>query len=159
MTKIAVTSSTDAKKRVPVLDEISRRLEAVRQRAFERFERRGRLNGFELDDWLAAEKDVLGWPAAELKEQDGEFEMEVSLAGFAPSEIEVVAADDEVVVHAATRQQSRGEDHNIVWTEFGANDVYRRVALPEVIDTKGVTARYDNGLLRIRAPKATHASH
>ena len=154
MTRIAVTRKADAEKGIPVFKEPSSRLDAVRQRAFERFEKRGRLAGYDLEDWIAAEKDVLGWPAVELKEREGEFEMEVSLAGFSPSEIEVTAADDEVIVHAASQQHAEGQDEKVVWSEFGANDVYRRVTLPAVIDTKGVSARFDNGLLRIRAPKA-----
>jgi hypothetical protein len=35
--------------------------EKIRLRAFELFEKRGRKHGHELDDWLKAEKEVLGF--------------------------------------------------------------------------------------------------
>ena len=34
--------------------------EAVRRRAYERYEERGRIDGHELEDWLEAEAQVLG---------------------------------------------------------------------------------------------------
>lgn len=34
--------------------------EAIRHRAYERYEARGRVDGFELEDWLEAEAEVLG---------------------------------------------------------------------------------------------------
>jgi hypothetical protein len=34
--------------------------ERVRERAFELYEQRGRVDGFALDDWLQAEREILG---------------------------------------------------------------------------------------------------
>jgi DUF2934 family protein len=34
--------------------------ERIRQRAYELYEQRGRIKGFALDDWLRAEREILG---------------------------------------------------------------------------------------------------
>ena len=46
-------------KRVPAA-EAPRIEEEVRKRAYELFEMRGREQGHELDDWLRAEREILG---------------------------------------------------------------------------------------------------
>jgi hypothetical protein len=34
--------------------------ESIRRRAYELYEQRGRIDGFTLDDWLEAEREILG---------------------------------------------------------------------------------------------------
>jgi hypothetical protein len=45
-------------------------------------------------------------------------------------------------------------NERVCWSEFRSNDVYRRVELPAVIQVEKVSADYENGLLKIIAPKA-----
>ncbi|MBV6520379.1 MAG: hypothetical protein MNPFHGCM_00485 [Gemmatimonadaceae bacterium] len=153
MTKVTITKNTESTTALPVFDELARRMDVVRQRAFELFKGRGGGLGRDLDDWVAAEREVLGWPAAALKERDGTYEMEIALPGFTPGEVEVTASPNEVIVHAATKTRKKHESENVLWTEFGSNDVYRRFGFPDGIDTAGVTADFDGGLLRVKAPK------
>jgi HSP20 family protein len=79
--------------------------------------------------------------------------MRIALPGFEAKEVEVTAAPSDIVVHAATKQEKRGEKDNVLWTEFGSNDVYRRFELPNSIVADKVTANLENGLLRINAPE------
>jgi HSP20 family protein len=158
MSNVAVKKDLGAQKELPVFTEIANRMEEVRKRAFELFEQRGREFGHDLDDWLAAEREVLGWPAAELKEKDSAYEMEVTLPGFTPKDVEVTATPNEVIVHACAEERKSGQNESVVWTEFGANDVYRRFAFPEGISADKITADFDNGLLRVMAPKSAFAN-
>jgi len=41
--------------------------ERIRQRAYEWYEQRGRVDGFALDDWLRAEADIRGAPNSDPK--------------------------------------------------------------------------------------------
>ena len=68
MSGIRIQRANDDERALPVFSELAQRLDAVRQRAFELFATRGGTAGHELDDWIAAEHEVLGRPAAELKE-------------------------------------------------------------------------------------------
>jgi HSP20 family protein len=154
MAQVAVTRVNDAeKKTLPVFGEIAKRLEGVQRRAFDLFEKRGGELGHELEDWFKAEHELLGWPAAELTEKDGAYELEITLPGFEVKDIEVTATPNEVIVHAATEKEKKTQKDNVLWTEFGSNDVYRRFDVPNAINVDQVTAKLDNGILRVNAPK------
>lgn len=154
MKEIAITKDPSGTHAPPMFREIETKLADVRRRAFDRFAHRAGNGGSDLDDWIAAEHEVLGWTAAELKERPQEFELDIMLAGFAPADIEITAAPDEIVVHAANEQRSNGHDAQVVWSEFGSTDVFRRCTLPTTIDVHSVKATLDNGLLRVTALKA-----
>jgi HSP20 family protein len=153
MSQVAVKKVNGGSKEVlPVFGEIAKRFEAIERRAFDLFEKRGRELGHEMEDWLNAEHE-LGFPAAELSEKDGAYKIEVALPGFEAKEVEVTATASEIILHAATKQEKKGEKDNVLWTEFGSNDVYRRFELPNPIDADKVTANLENGLLRVTAPE------
>ena len=155
MPQVAITKVKDAEKKttLPVFEEVAKRLQAVQQRAFELFEKRGGELGHELEDWFQAEHELFGWPAAELAEQNGAYEIEVTLPGFETKDVDVTATPNEVIVHAATEKEKKTQKENVLWTEFGSNDVYRRFQVPIAINVDQVTAKLDNGILQIKAPK------
>lgn len=144
-------------RRLPIFAEAERIMKEVSRRAFDIFTARGAVEGHALDDWLAAEREIC-WPAGELVDQAKTYELSVALAGFAPQDVEVTATPREIIVHAKTkseRKEERKEAESVVlWSEFGTNDVYRRVALSAEIDPEKVVATLDNGLLKVVAPKA-----
>jgi hypothetical protein len=95
----------------PVFGEIAKSLDAVQHRAFDLFlfEKRGREVGHELDDWLRAEHELFGWPAAELSEKDSSYQMQIALPGFEARDIELTATPTELIVHAASEKQNKTE--------------------------------------------------
>jgi len=154
MSQVAITKANEAEKQsMPIFTEIAKRFDAIRQRAFDLFKKRGCATGHELEDWLKAEHELMGWPAAELAEKDGAYQMEITLPGFKPEGIEVTASPNEIIVHAATQEEKKTEKENVLWTEFGSNDVYRYFDLPASINPEKVTANLEDGLLKINAPK------
>lgn len=153
MPNVHIQRDIEGERTLPVFTEIFDRMEAVRQKAFELFEGRGGELGHELEDWIAAERAVMGWPAAELKDKRTAYEVEVTLPGFTAKEVEVTATNNEIIVHAASHHEKKGEDDTVLWSEYGSNDVYRRFDLPKAVDAERVTAHLDNGILHVMAPK------
>ena len=151
--------SADVRK-LPIFAEFERLADRIRLQAYNLFSRRGAGEGHALDDWLAAEREVC-WPAAELSERDGEFVLDVALAGFEPDEITLTATPREIMVKAAHKHErksvGKGEP-KLRWTEFRSNDVFRRVELPVAVDVDKISADFRNGLLKIVAPKAQSAA-
>lgn len=145
---------------LPVFDEYDGVLERLRQRAYAHFAERGYRHGFDLEDWLKSEREIC-WPAAELVEEDDDFEIKVALPGFAQDEIRVTATPRELIVRAAHESRSRKadaeDDERICWSEFRQNVVYRRIDMPMTIDVAKVRAELKRGMLEIDAPKAAHA--
>jgi HSP20 family protein len=154
MPQVAITKVRDPeKKELPIFEQIEKRLEAVGRRAFDLFEKRGRESGHELDDWFQAEHELFGWPVAELAEKNGAYAIGITLPGFDAKDIEITATPNELIVHAANANEKKTEKDNVLWTEFGSSDVYRRFDLPVAINVDQVTAKLDNGMLQISAPK------
>ena len=154
MSNIAIQKAEDqTRKTLRVFEQIEEQTENVRRRAFELFESRGCEAGRELEDWLQAEREVLNSPAAELAESAQEYDIRVTLAGFDSKDVQVTASPFEIIVHAKTKSEQK-EDSEIVWTEFGSKDVYRRFEVPVSIDPDRVRATLDRGILRIFAAKA-----
>lgn len=142
---------------LPVFDELDRFVDDIRVRAYELFCNRGRRAGQDLEDWLRAEKEM-NWPAAELEEEDDEFELKIALAGFKPEEISVTASPQELIVkasHESSHEEPDDDDESrLQWSEFRSNSIYRRFVLPSSIDVDHVEAEYKRGMLEIEAKKA-----
>lgn len=145
---------------LPIFAEFDQLADRIRLQAYNLFARRGAGQGYALDDWLAAEREVC-WPAAEFSERDGAFVLNVALAGFELSEISVTATPREIMIKAAhkhERKSAREAEPKLYWTEFRSNDVFRRVELPMAVDVDKISADFRNGLLEIVAPQVKSAA-
>jgi HSP20 family protein len=132
-------------------------LDRVRDRAYNLFCSRGCSDGHAMDDWLTAEREIC-WPAAELAEQDSEYELSIALPGFKADEINVTATPRELIIKAAhlvkREKESEGKGAKVHWSELHRDEVFRRVELPAEVDVEKISAELDRGVLTIEAPKA-----
>ncbi len=156
MSNVAIQKIENFTKGVPpIFEEVTKRLEQVRLRALELFETRGREFGHALEDWLKAEREILGgWSAAELKETDGNFELDMTLPGYDAKEVQVTVTPNEIIVHADTRHEKKTVEGQVLWSEFGSNSLCRRIELPKPIDVDKTKATLEKGLLHVAAVKA-----
>lgn len=142
---------------LPIFDEFNEIAERIRVRAYSLSKAHGPDAGRDLDDWLAAEREIC-WPSAELIEDEGHFEVKIALAGFDVDDITVTATADELIIKAAREssatESSDTETAQVRWSELRSDDVYRHIELPASIDVENVTAKFRNGMLEIEAPKA-----
>jgi hypothetical protein len=65
----------------PAFAEVAKTTEQIQQRAFRLFTQHGGLPGFDLDNWLLAQREVLGPSAAELVESEKELRLRVAVPG------------------------------------------------------------------------------
>lgn len=128
--------------------------EQIRNRAFSLFERRGRTAGWDLDDWLQAEREVLWSPASELVENKEDFRARLALPGFDAKDLEITASPNSLVVQAESTHKHEGKEGEVRFCEFSGKKMFRRLDLPSEIDVDRVTASLDKGILELTAPKA-----
>jgi len=152
---IEKVASPDDRK-LPVFKEFDEIADQIRVRAYKLFANRGFSMGNDVDDWLTAQREIC-WPAAELVEEDDEFEIKVALAGFETDDISVTATPREVIVKASHKDERKEsderDDEKVRWSEFRMNDVYRQIPLPADVDVARIKAEFENGMLEIEAPK------
>ena len=126
----------------------------IRRRAFSLFERRGRTMGWDLEDWLQAEREVVWSPASELIENKDDFRARLSLPGFDAKDLEVTATPNALVVRAESTHTHEGKEGDVRFCEFSGKKMFRHLDLPSEIDVDKVTASLDKGILEVAAPKA-----
>ena len=134
--------------------DLESQLDAVRRRAYELFLSRGAADRTELDDWFDAEKDVLGWGAMPIAENDGAYDVDFTLPGFSAEEIEITASENEVIVYACATEERNEKENGIAWNEYSANEVYRRFPWPTPVSMERISAELHDGVLHVHAPKS-----
>ncbi len=158
MTDVAV-QKIDYEKPVvgPVLQELKEAFDAIRAKAFEFFERRGGNPGQEIDDWIQAERELFWVPQAELAETDTEFKIQVAVPGFDAKDLQVTAQPGEIVVRGNAEKSAANKEKNVCYSEFSGKSLYRRFELATPIEAERATARVEQGMLTVTAPKKTMA--
>jgi HSP20 family protein len=84
--------------------------------------------------------------------------LDVALAGFEPTEIEVTATPREILIKGRhENERSAADESKVRWSELRSRNAFRRVGLPTSVDVEKISASIENGLLKIVAPKARAA--
>lgn len=136
-----------------VVEEANTLADEIRKRAFELFVDRGRVDGFSLDNWFTAERDLIQVPEAHLVDRDGSFHLHVAVPGFSEKDLKVTAMPDALIVSAESKHKHSSKEADLHLCAFGEKRMFRRFDLPAGIDTDKVHARLDDGLLKITALK------
>lgn len=155
MSKVKVHQATEPNGSLgnPAFGKVEEALDAIRQRAYELFEKRGGAPGREMDDWLQAEKELFVVPHVHVNESDKSFRMTISAAGFDAGDIEIIAMPRELLVEAKTERRLEPRRDLMRAGGLESRILYRRFDLTAPIETDQVTARMDEGSLTIDAPK------
>lgn len=119
------------------------------QRAREIFESRG---GSELENWLAAENEVVWRPPIELRETETQLLLSVAVPGVDPKEIEIEATSDDIVIKADIHHEHSEEEGAVHSCEFMCGSMFRTIHFPKKINPDAVKAEYKHGILKIQAP-------
>jgi HSP20 family protein len=152
MSPVAVQKIQKPETAISLFESVNGLFQEVRQKAFEFFQQRGCVSGFELDDWLRAERDLVWKPKSRLLETEKEFKMEVAVPDVEAKDIIISALPDSIVVQAETthQEEKEGEVH---FSEFSERKLFRRFDLRPGIDVERVKATLENGMLKIVAVK------
>lgn len=89
---------------------------------------------------------------ADIKETENEYVVEAELPGFAKEDIEVEVNDNNLVIRATRREEIDEEGRGYIRKERYSGNLERRFYI-ENIKPQEVTAKYENGILRVNLPK------
>ncbi len=128
--------------------------EEVRRRAFTLFEGQGRRIGSDLENWVAAEREVLWAPPSEVIETPQGYQARIALPGFQAKDLQVVATPGALIIEAEAQHTHEGKKEKVCLCEFSDKKLFRRLELPSQIDVDQTTAQLENGILQVNAPKA-----
>ena len=104
---------------------------------------------FEID----SEQLPSGFPL-DVIENDQEYVVKASVAGFDPEKIEITYDDNTLSIKGEIEEENReSEEGKYHIRERSYGSFYRSISMPGVIDAEQINAETDNGILVVHLPK------
>jgi HSP20 family protein len=138
-----------------IFDRMKETFDAVARRAFEIFERNGRRLGRDVEDWFAAERELLLPATVEISETDSALTVEVDAPGFTEKDFEVGVEPHRLTVTGKRESREEKRKGKTVYSERRSNEILRTITLPSEVDPthSAIKATYAQGILTITLPK------
>jgi len=106
------------------------------------------------DDFL--DKEIFNrpsLPAVNVKETDTHFNLELAAPGLNKEDFTISEENGVLYISAETKNEKEESDKDYTRKEFSYSKFSRSFALPESIDSNGIEAKYDNGVLNLTLNK------
>jgi HSP20 family protein len=97
------------------------------------------------------------FPAVNVYESDDALELSMKLPGINPKDLDVTVNQDTLTLKGSREVDKAPEGAEYLRQERGAGSFVRSFALPFPVNTGEVAARYQDGILTVRLPKAESA--
>jgi HSP20 family protein len=88
-----------------------------------------------------------------IKETSAAYKLEVIAPGFEKADFKVNIEDNLLTVSAERKAETKEENEKQVRKEFSYSSFKRSFTIDEKIDTAGIEAVYNNGVLQLNLPK------
>jgi HSP20 family protein len=137
------------------LERMEHLYDTISRRAFELYEKEGRVDGHDLRHWLEAERELLHPVHMKLEEAEGEFVVQAELPGFTASDVEVSVEPRRVIITGKRESKEENKQSDAVYVEQCSDEIFRTMDLPAEVNVMKVTATLKDGVLNIQLPKAT----
>ena len=93
-------------------------------------------------------------PAANVREDEKSYTIELALPGFAKEEVSIKFEEEVLTVTSGHQPKEDVKGPKYTWNEFGFKSKYERsFQLPETVDAENISATFENGILLIALPK------
>ena len=127
--------------------------ELISRRAYELFQLRGCVDGYDREDWQQALSEILMNVSVDIKESEGGLTVRADVPGFSDKEIEVRVSPRSVCITGVRQAASEQSDEKTVVAERRSNQVFRALELPAEVDPDSTTATLSDGVLEIKLMK------
>ena len=96
-------------------------------------------------------------PSVNISETDTNFELALAAPGKTRKDFNVELDDHVLTVSSEPKHEDESKTDQYTRREFRYDNFQRSFRLPETVDTAGIKAKYDNGILTINLPKHEEA--
>lgn len=97
-------------------------------------------------------------PSVNIKENENEFEVEMAAPGMTKDDFKIELNNSVLTISSEKQNENQSkEGENITRREFSYQSFSRSFTLPVIVETDKITAKYENGLLRVYIPKKEEA--
>ena len=97
-------------------------------------------------------------PSVNIKETENEFEVDMAAPGMAKDDFRIELNNSVLTISSEKQSDNKTkEGKNITRREFSYQSFSRSFTLPAIVETDKISAKYENGILRINIPKKEEA--
>ena len=109
-------------------------------------------------DWFGGLENMRNnVPAVNIKENEKDFELELSVPGRTKEDFSIEIDDNVLSVSAEVKMENETEKESYTRREFAFSSFRRSFTLPKSVDSDKINANYENGILRFMLPKKEEA--
>lgn len=105
------------------------------------------------DDWFKPMVKGVSIPAVNIVEGKNEFKLEVVAPGFRKDDLKLEVRNGLLTVSGENQSETENKEEKYARREFRFNKFSRSFSLPDNVDADHISAKYDDGILRLNLPK------
>ncbi len=109
------------------------------------------------NEYLSNFNTGLTLPAVNVIETNNEFILEMAVPGLKKSDFEINVDNNILSISSEIKSENNETRENYTRREFGYSSFKRTFDIPETVETENVSAKYDDGILKITLPKRDEA--
>lgn len=98
-------------------------------------------------------EDVLNFPPVNIVEKAEGYEVALAVPGFEKADFNVKLDDKILTISTEKKEEAVTEGNKMIRKEFSYKSFKRSFTLDDKIDAEGISARYENGILKLELPK------
>ncbi|HLF76159.1 MAG TPA: Hsp20/alpha crystallin family protein [Dehalococcoidia bacterium] len=92
--------------------------------------------------------------AVEVSETESDIEVKAALPGIRPEDVDITVANDVLTIKAEHKYETEDKKRDYYRRELRYGAFHRSMSLPVSVDADKAEASFENGLLKLRLPKA-----
>jgi HSP20 family protein len=96
-------------------------------------------------------------PAVNIREKKDGFQIEMAAPGLKKSDFKIDADDNLITVACEKESEEKTEEKDFTKREYNYSAFSRSFTVPETADANKITARYEDGVLKLAVPKKEKA--
>ena len=97
-------------------------------------------------------------PSVNIYEKDDHFEIDMAIPGMKKEDIKINIDNELLTISAETESELSSEDENCTKKEFSYTNFSRSFTLPESVDKNEISAKSNDGVLKITVKKHEKAT-
>ena len=101
--------------------------------------------------------EVEGSFPVEISQTDQDIEVKASLPGLKPEDVDISISNDVLTIKGEHREETEDTKRDFYRREIRYGSFQRSFTLPRTVSADGISAEFENGLLKVHMPKAPEA--
>jgi HSP20 family protein len=108
--------------------------------------------------WVSLPGGEFEWgPAVDVYETENEVVIKANLAGAKKEDVEVNATEEALTIHGEMKKEEEIKEEGYYRRELRYGTFHRVIPWPSTVDSENISAKFDDGILEIRAAKTEKA--